>query len=312
MSDEEVELETLEISCQSCGSALMVPERMKTAQCPYCASSSIVRRPPSPDRPDPTFVLGFVVDHDRATELVETWIRKSRFFGRSDFRKASFELTRGVYLPAYLYSAVARTDYSAEIGENYTVTETYTTTDSKGRSVTRTRTRTKTEWRNLSGERAEYVNDVIVTASKGVSNRRLEEVEPFDLRALRRYRPAVISGWLAEEPSVNAERSLELAREESVEAIGARLGDFMPGDSHRGLEYTTLLEDEVIDLVLLPLWSFAASYHEDRKPVRILVNGQTGEVCGKVPLSAIKILLFALLCLLLVGLIVFIVAAGGR
>jgi len=70
--------------------------------------------------------------------------------------------------------------------------------------VRRTRTVTKTEWRSLSGERAEYVTDRVVTASRGLPNRDLEAIEPFDLRALGRYEPALLSGWLAEEPSLSA------------------------------------------------------------------------------------------------------------
>ena len=162
---------------------------MRTTQCPYCASTAVVERPPSRDRPDPTFALGFVVDHERAARAVERWIRSRGLFARSDFKKAAIEFTRGVYLPAYLYGAIAHTEYSAQIGENYTTTETYTTTDSKGRMVVRTRTVTKTEWRSLEGSHSCYMLDVIVSASKAVANKDLEAIEPFDLRALERLLP---------------------------------------------------------------------------------------------------------------------------
>ena len=41
-------------------------------------------------------------------------------FADSALKKATVEDMRGVYLPAYLYSAVARTDYTSQIGEHYT------------------------------------------------------------------------------------------------------------------------------------------------------------------------------------------------
>lgn len=300
----------LEISCRGCGATLVVGARERTAQCPYCASPSIVERPPSPDRPDPAFVVGFVVDQERATRSVAGWIRSRGLFARSDFKKASVEVTRGVYLPAYLYGAIAWSRYQAEIGENYTVTETYTTTDSKGRTRTRTRTRTKTEWRQLEGPHASYVLDVLVTASRGIGNEALEEIEPFDLRALRRYSPALLSGWMAEDPSLAREECLELARGESRERIEGDIEAFLPGNKHRDLRVATELEDEVIDLVLLPIWSFAARYHEKRPPVRILVNGQTGEVAGRVPISAWKVGLAVAAALLLVLVIVLLAGLG--
>jgi len=200
-----------------------------------------------------------------------------------------------VYLPAWLYGAIARTSYSAQIGENYQETQTYTARDSKGNTVTRTRTVTKTEWRSLQGQHSCYVLDVIVTASGGVSNAALEAIEPFDLRALRRYSPSLISGWLAEDPSRSKAECLQLAHNESVENISAMLNDFMPGDRHRDLNYQSRLDEEVIDLVLLPVWSFAVKYHPEKDAVRILVNGQTGRVHGRVPTSAIKVMVAVIL-----------------
>ena len=53
--------------------------------------------------------------------------------------------------------------------------------------------------------------------------------------------------------------------------------------------------------MLLPVWSFAVRYAEDRAPVQILVNGQTGRVGGKVPISAIKVTIAVLFGLAVVG-----------
>lgn len=303
MTDATSELgaDQLEISCQACGSTLLLDSHLRTTVCPYCASPSVVERPPSANRPAPSFVVGFVIDHDRAAQAVRNWIGSTSMFARSDFKQAAPELTRGVYLPAYLYGAVADSEYSARIGETYTETETYTTTDSKGNTVTRTRTVTKTEYRPLSGRHSTYIVDVVVTASAGVTNAALEAIEPFDLRALRRYEPAFISGWIAEDPSRSMDDCFQLSHDESVEKVGQMLHDFMPGDSHRDLQFHTNLSQEVIDLVLFPVWSFAVRYAEDRPPVQILVNGQTGRVGGNVPISAIKVTVAVLIGLAVIG-----------
>lgn len=301
----------LEISCQSCGAKLVLESNMRSTLCPYCASPSIVRRPPTKNRPSPTFLVGFVVDHDHATKAVKKWIAGSHMFARSDFKAAVPELTRGVYLPAYLYGAVATTKYSASIGENYTVTETYTTTDSKGKLVTRTRTVIKTEWRSLSGNHSCYVVDVLVTASRGVTNAALEAIEPFDLRSLRRYADSFISGWLAEEPSRTKEECFRLAHNETISKVGERLTHFMPGDSYNNLQHQTQLSHEVIDLVLMPIWTYAIRYAEDQPPIQILVNGQTGRVGGKVPISTAKVTAAVIAVLLLIIFVVLLFAMGS-
>ena len=297
-----------EIACQSCGAVLSVDAKVRSTTCPYCASPSIIRRPPTANRPSPTFLVGFVVNHERATRAVRNWMSKSHLFARSDFKAAVPELTHGIYLPAYLYGAVVSANYSASIGENYTETETYTTTDSQGKSVRRTRTVTKTEWRPLSGQYQCYVVDVIVTASGGVTNAALEAIEPFDLRALRAYNDSFVAGWLAEEPTRSKEECFRLAHDETMAMVERRLQGFMPGDSYRGLQFHANLHNEVIDLVLLPVWSYAVRYAEDRPPVQILVNGQTGRVGGKVPVSTTKVA-FAVFAVLGVILLVVLLAS---
>jgi hypothetical protein len=253
------------------------------------------------------FVIAFVYPQQSALDTAHTWV-KGRWFAPQAFRRANVSDTRGVYLPAYLYSAAAHSEYTAEIGENYTVTETYT--DSEGK--TQTRTRTETEWRSLAGRYAAYVDDVAVTASRGIPNQELEAVEPFDLRALHRYSAKVISGWISEEPSLSIAECIANAREEAVQAVGARLSKFMPGDSHRNLQHRTWLEQEDAQLVLLPVWVLAVRYRDDKPPVRLLVNGQTGRLYGKRPLSWLKITMLVLFIVGVIAALVLLATQGSR
>ena len=268
----------------------MVAAELRTTVCPYCAAPSVVERPASVDRPAPTFALGFALTHQAAGERVKQWLRTRHPWSDSRLKRASVQDVRGVYVPAYLYSALALSEYSASIGEDYTETETYTTTEN-GKTVTKTRTVTKTEWRPLRGEHAEYVPDVMVTASRGLSNAELEELEPFDLRVLARYEPALVAGWVAEEPSLSREECLRLAREETLARVKQRLEAFMPGDSHKNLQHQTRVEEESLEVCLVPVWVLAARYAPDKPPLRVVVNGQSGEVHGEVPVSLVKVLL---------------------
>jgi hypothetical protein len=278
------------LECQSCGAALQIAAAARTAVCPYCASPSVVERPPSPDRPDPTFVLAFVLAKDAALSAVKAWIRQKRgMFSHSGLARASVDDVRGVYVPSYLYGAVARSSWAATIGEDYTEEETYTDRDEKGNLVTKTRTVTRTEHVPLQGAHAAYVRDVVVTASRGIANAELEHIEPFDLRALARFTAAAISGWHAEEPTMAAAACLETARAEAMTHVGQMLGAFMPGDSHRDLQSRTTFDHEIFDLLLAPVWVLAVRYDAKKPPLRVLVNGQTGRVAGAVPLSWIKV-----------------------
>jgi len=294
----------LSLRCEGCGAQIQVAAGLRTTKCPYCASPAVVERPADPNRADPEFVLGFVVTHERALEAARAWVKRPWFAPRA-FRKADIADVRGIYLPAYLYSAEAHADYEAEIGENYTVVETYTTTVN-GKTVTRTRTRTVTEWRSLAGQWAAYVDEVFVTASRGLSDAELDHIEPFDLRALRRFSPKVLAGWIAEDPSVEATECRGRAREQAVAAIGPRLERHMPGDLHRSLSYQTQLRHEDLELLMLPVWVLAIRYAKDKPLVRLVINGQTGKLWGKSPLSWLKIvasIVFAIAVIVAISLV---------
>ena len=267
----------------------MVSGEERTTRCPYCASPAIVQRPPSRDLPEPAFTMPFVVGTERARELVRGWLSSRGFFRAPELKTATIEEMRGVYVPAYLYAAVARSTFRAQIGEHYQETETYTEKDSQGNTVTRTRTVTKTEWRELAGRHASYVMDVVVTASRGLANAELEAIEPFDLRQMRRYAPALLAGWIAEEPTLSLDDCVRTARAEALQKVGRALGAFMPGDTHTDLAFETSLEGETASLVHVPVWVLAARHDPKKPPVRIVVNGQSGLAHGKAPLSALRI-----------------------
>jgi hypothetical protein len=276
----------VEVSCRSCGAQILFEPLQRTTRCPYCDSPSVVDRPVTVDRPDPVFGLGFVLSRDEATRRMRRWIRGRRMapFGLKD---RSAEKVEGVYLPAYLYSATAHTGYTASIGEHYRDREK----------------KKRTEYRHLAGKHATYVADVLVTASRGIPNDEVEGIEPFDLGRLARYTPGLVAGWISEEPSLSREECRRLGRQEASARIDRMLHRFLPGDTVRDLRQGVELTDESIDLTLVPLWVFAIRYDDEKPPIRVLVNGQTGKVFGRVPVSWAKIGLIALGLLGLVGLV---------
>lgn len=302
----------MRVECSTCGAVLeFTTERARI--CPYCLNPSVLERPESEDRPNPEFAVAFTITQQAARAAVRRWARGQSIFTHGGLLTASLDDVRGVYLPAYLYSALCRAQFAASIGENYTETETYTTTDANGRTTTHTRTVTHTEHRPLQGEHVAYVTDVLVTASRAIKNAELEGVEPFDFRALRRYTPALISGWIAEDPSLSREACLELSRGEAATHAGRKLEAFMPGDSHSNLRFQARVEQESLELVLIPLWVFALRYDPKKPPARVLVNGQTGAVHGFAPKSAVRIAVaIAIGVALVVALYLWAHLSGGR
>jgi hypothetical protein len=254
--------------------------------------------------------VAFTGDAAVARRKLDRWLGSRSWFADARIKRARVEDLRGVYLPAYLYSAVAHTEYTASIGEHYTETETYETKDENGKKKTETRSVTRTEYRALAGHHVGYVTDVIVSASAGLANADLQAIQPYDLVQLRRYSPAVVSGWIAEEFSRDADDCRRMSRGEALDDIGLRLRRFMPGDSHSDLAWRTAVQWETLDPILVPVWVLAVRYRDDRPALRVVINGQTGAIAGKVPLAWWKIALAAAFLAGLVAAILVIVHGG--
>ena len=297
---------TTTFACQNCGASLAF-DGVRTATCPYCASPNFVERPAAQGQPDPQFVVTFIGDGEVARRALDRWLGSRTVFADSRLKRAKVEDIKGIYAPSYLYSAVARSDFTASIGENYTETETYTETDSEGHTHTRTRTVTRTEYRPLAGQHVSYVTDVIVSASAGLSNAELESVEPYDLKQMRRYSPALISGWIAEEFARKPDECQKSSHGEAVEQIGGKLRQFMPGDSYSDLTWRTKVSWESLDPIFVPVWVFAVRYREDKPPLKVVINGQTGKISGKVPLSPWKIIFTILFALAAIAAVIYLV-----
>ena len=298
-------------ACGQCGAGLRFAG-VRTQTCPYCASANFVERPPAAHQPRPELVVAFTGDAAVARRKLDLWLGSRTWFADARIKRARVEDLRGVYLPAYLYSAVAHTDYTASIGEHYTETETYEATDAEGRKQTRTRSVTRTEYRPLAGRHLGYVTDVVVSASAGLGHAELQAIEPFDFLQLRRYTPAVITGWIAEEFSRDPDDCRRASRGEAIDEVGLRLRRFLPGDSHCDLAWRTAVAWESLAPILVPVWVLAVRYRDDRPPLRVVINGQTGAIAGKVPLAWWKIALAVVVAAALAAAIALVWHGGPR
>lgn len=84
----------------------------------------------------------------------------------------------------------------------------------------------------------------------------------------------------------------------------------MPGDSHQMRHLDTRLGSESLEVCLVPVWVLAARYHPEKPPLRVVVNGQSGEVYGKVPISWVKVTL-TVVALVLLGLLIWLLWGQG-
>ena len=278
--------------CQECGASVSFSPQATAAECDFCGSSQVLHQDENRNVIRPESLVPFRVARDDASDKFASWIRKL-WFRPSDLKhKARVAGMNGVYVPYWTFDAAVHSDWTAQAGYYYYETETYTERDSEGNVVTKTRQVRRTRWEPAWGARNDSFDDVLVCASRGLPEKLERKIRSFDTAALVPYEPSYLAGWKAEEYAVELNDGWRkaLAHMESVQE--RRCSHDVPGDTQRFLHVTSTFSDETFKHVLLPIW--ISSYRYRGEVYRFLVNGQTGQVTGKAPLSVVKIALFTL------------------
>ena len=282
--------------CPQCGATIEVDETLMSARCAFCESAMV--DDDSTREPVDT-VAAFDVPRARAADLLKGYLQGNWLAPESVRRAARADELSPVLIPFYAYDALARTTFTARVGIYWYRTETYTTIEN-GKTVIRTRRVQETDWHPFEGSHARRWFDHLVSASRGLAEHEANALEPFDLGRAKPFSPAMTAGLAAEHPTVPHEEAKRVAGQELAELEQRTIAaSHLPGDTHSGMHSNTTSKIEKVRLVLLPVW--IAAFPGPAGAIRLLVNGQTGEVVGEVPRSNWKIGCIVVAVIALVG-----------
>ena len=298
--------ETRVTQCPNCGARTEMGAEVRAATCPFC-DTPLVRETTTDRHVKPAAALPFAWTEARAKEAMRSWLGSLWFApnGLQAYARAGRPMS-GVYVPYWTFDARSDTRYTGMRGDNYTVRER-AIVDGKPTTVTRVKVR----WRHASGRVRLAFDDVLVPAAASLPREMVEGLEPWDLRELEPYRPAMIAGFRAEAYTVGLRDGLAAAKERMERVIRGAVRRDIGGDHQRIHDMDTRLSDVTFKHVLLPLW--IAAYRYRGESYRFVVNARTGKVQGERPYSAIKIALAVIAGLILAAIAAWLYAAtqGG-
>jgi DNA-directed RNA polymerase subunit RPC12/RpoP len=293
--------------CTSCGAQVAYEEGATATECVFCGSPAVLeqaanRRALRPESVVPLDVGRATVEREFQRWLSGLWFRPSALASTKSFHAV------GVYVPYWTYDCAVDSEWSADAGYYYYVPEAVVVIVN-GRPETQTRMVQKVRWEPAGGSRHDAFDDILVHASKGLSEELAHKLGAWDMQALVPYRPEYLAGWRAEEYSVDLEDGWKIALTTVEGEQRKRCSSDVPGDTQRDLRVSNTVRDVRWKHVLLPMWSL--TYEFGGKNYAVLLHGQTGKVVGHAPLSWLKIVGFVALVLLLVGVGVALLAAFG-
>ena len=272
--------------CEYCGADNIKDKNDLSSKCPFCGSDSVITLDELPGI-KPHRVIPFKISSKEAYEKFRHKLKKS-FFIPKDLKKNFKETSiNGIFLPAWTYDAQSFSVYEGVLGKHYT------TTVGTGKNRT---TITNTRYFSVSGKRREVYDDILVTSGKALRDEQVEGIFPYNTNNSVVYDEAYLAGYNAEHYTVNLKEGWGAAKKKADADIRRKILNSYNYDVVRYLNVNSSYTEIKYKYVLLPIWVSYYKYHN--KTYYFLVNGETGKVGGKSPVSGIKVALLILLILM--------------
>lgn len=282
-------------SCDNCGAKVVLKKGQTAESCPFCGTAHVVKTEELPGL-KPNGLLPFAFGLEKAVEYAKNWAKK-RFFAPRKFKKSiKTDNVNGVYMPCFTFDSSTYTTYTARLGKN----KTRTVGSGKNR-----RTETYTEWRTVSGKWSARFDDVLVTAGSKFGQNQLDKVSPYETNGGVTYDEKYMLGYMAYHydrdledcwGSAKSVMDAEIKRQALSQYSYDVVGSYTASTTHSGVTYK---------YVMLPV--YLGNYKYAKKFYNFFVNGRTGKVAGKTPVSFWKVLLVVLGGIALAALIGYII-----
>ena len=262
--------------CQSCGAEVVVSDTTAATRCYYCHSPVVLG-----DRLDDAFrpdgVVAFRLDKQAAEKEFRRFIGRYRFVDRSFFSPEQLEDFSGVYYPYWIGDVSGEARFEGE--------GTRTSVMSGPRETV-----TTTRFFRVKREGRLSFAQMVRKGLTAVDRRLSDGVHPYRLEEMKPFASGYLTGFMAEKRDVeqaDAQGDMEREAEQSAERMMKQGGGY-----DRLAGQTEFKADRVeMRYVLLPAWVLTYQARNGEKPYYYMMNGQTGHVCGRLPIDKKKLLL---------------------
>ena len=272
--DEEFCAQLGAYSCAACGAEILADDNTAADICPYCHNPVLLTGRLA-GQMKPHKIIPFQFDKDEAKKRFFDFAGKKWFVPRDFLCAEQADKLRGIYYPFWVTDA----DVSATMSAR----------------ATRVRTWRQGEYRYTETSRYHvrragniHFEDIVTPAITEEDREMLDGILPFPSDSLQEFSMPYLSGFVAKKRNIEKESVREAVRTRMVNYATTLLTNTISG-------YSTVLPNEpqlltrVLhwDYTLMPIWLM--TYHHKGKTYAYAINGYTGKVWGRLPVSGKKL-----------------------
>ncbi len=276
---EEIKGDDSLVRCPSCGGEIELNKFTSAARCGFCNNYIVFDKRVTGDY-EPDSILPFLVSKAEAVKCMEKEFKKRTYAPVSFLHEKTLKGMSGFYVPFFLYDYSVDADFTGEGTKVRTWTSgNYDYTETSYYDIIR---RMHVDYDNVPAD-----------ASDAMDDSKMDLMEPYDYRCLMEFNPKYLSGFFGEVYNQSASDLEPRAKYKVLDSAQTLLNKSMSGySSIRTHSKNVNIQNGKVDYTLLPVWLYIYEY--GGKQYRFYVNGQSGKVIGKTPISKLKVLLYSL------------------
>ena len=266
--------EAKEYQCENCGAAVITDADTTATSCSFCDAGVVLADRLSGDLA-PAKVIPFSISKQEAEKAFRKWCKNGRFSPKDFMRANRVKNITGMYVPFWMYDLNSNVKLDA-VG---TRVRTYT----RGDYIY-----TETKFYDVYRDIDLYYNRVPVDASEKMNDEVMDKLEPYNYTDLKEFKTPYLAGYIAEKYNYDDEQLFPRVQSKIKQYIDSYVTSTVS-------QYTSVREKKQnvktkslkSSYVLFPIWMVYYDY--DKQEHTFAMNGQTGKIIGKPPISKGKV-----------------------
>lgn len=268
------ENEVTEYHCQNCGATLLTDTQTTATTCSFCGAGVVLS-----DRLTgnlaPAQIVPFTISKEQAQAAFVKWCRKGLLTPRDFMNADRIKNISGLYVPFWLYDLNGR----GEVEATCTRMRTYVS----GEWIY-----TETKFYNVYRKADLNYQRIPCDASQKMDDALMDKLEPYQYSNLKEFNMPYLAGYLAEKYDFDDTQLLPRIKQRVSSYVESYIRSTINGYSSVSIHRSDInVRQKRADYTLMPVWMVCYDYKQAEH--NFAMNGQTGKIVGKPPISARKV-----------------------
>lgn len=261
-------------ACNNCGAVLITEPDTTATTCSFCGAPVVLADRLSGES-SPYYIIPFQISKEQAQEAFKKWCKNGRLTPKGFMTADRIKSMTGLYVPFWLYDLHS----NGEINAACTRVSTY----EQGDYIV-------TETKHYNVYRSADLNylKIPVDASEKMNDSLMDKLEPFDYRNLKSFNMPYLAGYIAEKYNYTDKDLFPRIQNRVAGYVETYLRSSIAGYSTVNVFNKRIhIKPKNAFYTLLPVWLVSYDY-QDSEHI-FAMNGETGKIVGRPPLSKGKI-----------------------